>query len=270
MKKPGNITMDEKSLRKKLANLPLGEIRFLHQTSSTNDLGLAWATEGAPDYSLVVADEQTSGRGRSGRRWLTPAGSALAVSLILHPTPKEREHISLLSGLGALALTQLLTERGLSARIKWPNDILISNRKTAGILVEVVWMGEQIENAVVGIGVNVLPESVPPASEIQFPATSIHSEGLKIDRLELIYELLVKFMALRPRVGEESFILDWEASLAFMNETVRVSAESPSGLGAHSSITGIVRGLEHDGALRLETASGIQRIQFGEIHLRPV
>ena len=128
--------MDEKQLRKSLADLPLGGIRFFKQTGSTNDVALAWATEGAADLSLVVADEQTSGRGRLGRRWLTPPGTALALSLILHPKPTEYNYFSLFSGLGSLALTQILSERGLPAQVKWPNDVLIADRKTAGILVE--------------------------------------------------------------------------------------------------------------------------------------
>jgi BirA family transcriptional regulator, biotin operon repressor / biotin---[acetyl-CoA-carboxylase] ligase len=262
--------MDEKRLRKALSDIPLGDIRFYRQVGSTNDIALAWATEGAKDFSLVIADEQTSGRGRMGRRWLTPPGSALAMSLILQPTPLEREHVSLLSGLGALALTQLLKEYGLLAQIKWPNDILIARRKTAGILAETVWLGDQVETAVIGIGVNVLPESIPPATEVPFPATSIHTEGVKIDRLELLHDLLARLVALRPQVGTQDFVRAWEAALAFKDETVQVWAEPDSGALAESPLTGVVRGLESDGALRLETPSGIQFIQFGEIHLRPL
>ena len=262
--------MDEKQLRKALSDIPLGDIRYYHQVGSTNDIALAWATEGAPDFSLVVADEQTSGRGRMGRRWLTPAGSSLAMSLILRPPPHVREHISLLSGLGALALTQVLKDYGLHTQIKWPNDILIGLRKTAGILVEIVWMGDQVESAVIGIGVNVLPESVPPAAAVGFPATSIHTEGGKIDRLDLLHDLLERLIKLRPQVGTPDFIRAWEAALAFKDEEVQVWAEPGSGKLVESPLTGILRGLESDGALRLETSSGIQIIQFGEIHLRPV
>jgi len=260
--------MDEKSLRKRLSDLPLGEIRYLHQTGSTNDVALVWATEGAPDLSVVVADEQSSGRGRMGRRWSTPPGSALAISVILHPAGVERDHLSLLSGLGALSLTQLLTEHGLPAQIKWPNDILISGRKTAGVLVEMVWMGEQVESAVLGIGVNVLPESVPSDMEIQFPATSIHSSGLLNDRLDILHDLLIKLIGLRSQIGEPIFIRSWESALAYMNEPVYVWNE-PSSDNLTESLMGIMRGLGPDGALKLETSDGIRLINFGEIHLRP-
>jgi len=261
--------MDEKKLRKILSDLPLGDIRYYSQTGSTNDMALAWATEGAPDFSLIVADEQTSGRGRSERIWLTPAGSALAFSVILHPTQVERDHMPLLSGLGALALTQVLKDHGLSAQIKWPNDVLIMGRKTAGILVEVVWMGNQVESAILGIGVNVLPVSVPLDSDVLFPATSIHSEGSKVDRLEFLHDLLAKLLVLRPKIGEKGFIQDWEEALAYKSETVHVWTE-PSPEQSSESFTGIVRGLESDGALRLETSGGIRTIKFGELHLRPV
>jgi BirA family biotin operon repressor/biotin-[acetyl-CoA-carboxylase] ligase len=262
--------MDEKQLRKSLADLPLGGIRFYKQTGSTNDVALAWATEGAPDLSLVVADEQTSGRGRLGRRWITPPGTALALSLILHPSPTEHNSFSLFSGLGSLALTQILSERGLPTQVKWPNDVLIAGRKTAGILVEAVWMGDQVENVIIGMGVNVLPESVPPSSQVQFPATSIHSEGLKIDRIELQHELLSRMISLRQQLGSEGFIQAWEDALAFKNKPVQIWLEPADGQGELSSFTGTIRGLEADGALRLETSSGIQIIQFGEIRLRPV
>jgi BirA family biotin operon repressor/biotin-[acetyl-CoA-carboxylase] ligase len=260
--------MDEKSLRKRLADLPLGEIRYLHQTGSTNDVALVWATEGAPDLSVVVADEQTSGRGRMGRRWLTPPESALAISVILHPTLVERNHLSLLSGLGALSLTQLLTDHGLPAQIKWPNDIVISGRKTAGILVELVWMGDQVESAVLGIGVNVLPESVPSDTEVQFPATSIHTAGWLYDRLDILHDLLANLIGFRSQLGEPIFIQSWESALAYMNEPVHVWAEPSNGISTEST-TGIIRGLDPDGALKLETSEGIRLIKFGEIHLRP-
>jgi BirA family biotin operon repressor/biotin-[acetyl-CoA-carboxylase] ligase len=266
----GEIFMDEKQLRKSLSDLPLGGFRFYQQTGSTNDVALAWATEGASDLSLVVADEQTSGRGRLGRRWLTPPGTALALSLIIHPKPSERDRFSLFSGLGSLALTQILSERGLPAQIKWPNDVLISGRKTAGILVEAVWMGDQVESVVIGVGVNVLAESAPSSSEVQFPATSIHSEGLKIDRIELLHDFLSRLISLRQQLGNEGFIQEWEKALAFKNTTVRIWSEPAAGQVEPSSFTGVLRGLDADGGLILETASGIETIQFGEIRLRPV
>ena len=176
--------------------------------------------------------------------------------------------ISLVAG---VAVAELL-EQYYPGRIelKWPNDVLIDGRKAAGILAEAVWMGDQVESVVIGIGVNVLPESVPPSSEVHFPATSIHSEGLKIDRIELLHDLLSRVISLRPQLEKEGFIQALEKSLAFMNTSVQIWSEPAAGQNGSTSFTGTLRGLEADGALRLETASGIQIIQFGEIRLRPV
>ncbi|MGC8855748.1 MAG: biotin--[acetyl-CoA-carboxylase] ligase, partial [Anaerolineae bacterium] len=148
--------MNEKSLRAALQDLPLGELRYYASIRSTNDEALAWATEGATDLSLVIADEQTAGRGRAGRKWYTPAGAALAFSLILRPSPAEQTHLSRIVGLAAVSLAFSLEQSGLHPRIKWPNDILLQDRKVAGILVETIWTGEQADCVVIGIGVNVL------------------------------------------------------------------------------------------------------------------
>src|SRR5512141_2769024 len=115
--------MRRNELSAALAGLPLGGLRFFTTIGSTNDEALAWAAEGAPDQSLVVADEQTAGRGRAGRRWHTPPGAALAISLILRPTPVERTLPARTTGLAALAITQCCTAMNLQASIKWPNDV---------------------------------------------------------------------------------------------------------------------------------------------------
>ncbi|MBI3739624.1 MAG: biotin--[acetyl-CoA-carboxylase] ligase, partial [Chloroflexi bacterium] len=152
--------MNQRELQKALSSLPLGGLRYFESIGSTNDEALAWATEGARDLSLVVADEQTAGRGRSGRKWLTPPGSALAFSLILRPTEAERTRPARTTGLSALALSDSLRTRGLAAQIKWPNDVLISGKKVAGILVESVWTGDALDASILGMGVNVLAASV--------------------------------------------------------------------------------------------------------------
>ncbi|PJH75650.1 MAG: hypothetical protein CO064_05540, partial [Anaerolineae bacterium CG_4_9_14_0_8_um_filter_58_9] len=113
--------MNERELRRTLSDLPLGGVRYYEQTGSTNDVALAWASAGAPDLALVIADEQTAGRGRLGRKWVTPPGAALAFSLVLRPRPVERDVIPLYSALGALAVVSALEEKyGSKPEIKWP------------------------------------------------------------------------------------------------------------------------------------------------------
>lgn len=256
----------EAQLRKSLAGLPLGAIRYLDTTSSTNDVALTWASEGAPDFSLVIADEQTSGRGRLGRKWFTPAGgTALAVSVILRPEKNERENIALFSGLGALALVDALKNYGVGAHIKWPNDILIARKKTAGILVETVWMGTEIESVILGLGVNVSPLAIPPASELNFPATCVQAEAPQpVERFDLLHAYLIALLKWRSRIATEQFIHEWQSSLAFQHETVQVW------LGEAETVTGVLDGLEADGSLRVDVGGEMQLIRFGEIHLRPL
>ncbi len=256
----------ETELIEKLSSLPLGGVRFFTQTGSTNDVALAWAAEGAPDFSLVVAEEQTSGRGRMGRSWFTPPGAALALSLIIRPVAAEKENIALFSGLGALGLLDVLGSLGIAAQIKWPNDVLIRRRKVAGILAETVWMGAEADSVVLGMGINVFPASVPPPENLNFPATCIQSEyAAPVDRLDLLKRLLEAILRRRASLGSPEFIRAWESALAFRGETVQVWQ------GDADPLHGQIEGLETDGSLRLRVSDWeIRAIRFGEVHLRPV
>lgn len=256
--------MNQSELQAALGDLSLGGFRFFKSIGSTNDEARTWSAQGAPDLSLVVADEQTAGRGRSGRKWFTPPGTALAFSLILRPNAAERAHPTRTTGLGAVALAESLRTRGLSAQIKWPNDVLINRRKVAGILVESVWMGEQLEAFVLGMGVNVLAASVPAADQLLFPATSLESElNRPIDRLECLKEVLSALIEWRPKIGTDEFIRIWESYLAFRGEQVQIRKDN------EPPIIGTLLGLEPDGSLRLFANNNTLTIQFGEIHLRP-
>lgn len=257
--------MDEQELRAKLSNLPLGAVRYFESIGSTNDEALAWAAAQAPDLSLVTADEQTAGRGRSGRKWFTPRGAALAFSLILRPTQAERRYPARITGLGALALVEACKKIGLSARIKWPNDVLLHQRKTAGILVESVWTGDRLEAAILGMGVNVQAASIPPEDQTLFPATCIERElGRELPRMDLLNPILSALLDWRPKMGEAEFLKAWEAALAFRGQQVQVWSDSGQPL------SGELIGLEADGSLRLRTTDGREQlIRIGEIHMRP-
>src|SRR5687768_18372917 len=103
--------MNQSELKKALSKLPLEEVRYFDALGSTNNEALAWATSGAKDLSLVIADEQTAGRGRLDRKWFTPKGTALALSLILRPTAAEKLYLTRIVGLAALAVTDSLRTR---------------------------------------------------------------------------------------------------------------------------------------------------------------
>ena len=257
--------MNQNELKKALAKLPLGDVRYFDSIGSTNNEALAWATGGAKDLSLVIADEQTAGRGRLDRKWFTPKGTALAVSLILRLTPAEKPYLTRVVGLAALAVADALRTRGLNAQIKWPNDVLLNGRKLTGILVESVWSGEDVDCVVVGIGMNVLKEAVPSADLLLFPATSLEEVlGPTIQREIVLHDILAGIIALRPHLGSDAFIASWEKVLAFRGEQVQVEQ------GDGAMLTGKLLGLEPDGSLKLsdETGNSIT-VRFGDVRLRP-
>jgi len=256
----------ESEINATLRGLPLGGFRFFPSTGSSNDQALAWAASGARDLSLVVADEQTNGRGRAGRAWFTPPGAALAFSLVLRPRPEERLFVGRFAGLGALALALTLAEHAVGAEVKWPNDVLIGRKKVAGVLVETVWMGDEIDSLVLGMGVNIRPESIPPAEKLTFPATCLQAEGLSgLPRFELLRDLLRHLIALRADLPGQEFLDRWENLLAYRGENVQIWQ------GAALPLTVRLVGLEADGSLRVLTPSGDARaVHFGEVHLRPV
>jgi len=259
--------MNERALRRTLSDLPLSGVRFYNQIGSTNDVALAWAAEGAADLALVIADGQTAGRGRLGRKWITPPGAALAFSLVLRPVAEEGGFVALYSALGALAVVSALEEEyGLKPEIKWPNDILVRGRKLCGILAEAVWLGDQAESVILGIGLNVRPEAVPAAELLDFPATSLETAiGLSVDRLSLLNDILAALIAWRPRLGSGEFVQAWEARLAYRGGQVQVWSEG------QPIRAGQVEGLDRDGSLRLRSPQGeIFSVRFGEVHLRPV
>ena len=257
--------MNQNELKKAIAKLPLGDVRYFDSIGSTNNEALAWATGGAKDLSLIIADEQTAGRGRLDRKWFTPKGTALAFSLILRPTPAEKPYLTRVVGLAALAVADALRTRGLNAQIKWPNDVLLNGRKLAGILVESVWSGEDVDCIVVGIGMNVLKDAVPSADLLFFPATSLEEVlGPAVQREIVLHDILAGIVALRPHLGSDAFIASWEKVLAFRGEQVQVEQ------GDGAMLTGKLLGLEPDGSLKLSDEAGNSiTVRFGDVRLRP-
>lgn len=250
-----------------LRDIALGGFRYFATTGSSNDEALAWAADGAPDFSLVVAGEQTHGRGRDGRRWFTPPEASLAFSLVLRPTPQEREHAGRFAGLGALALVAALRSLGLEQTgIKWPNDVLIGRKKVAGILVEAVWTGAEIDSLVLGMGVNVDNESVPPEDQLNYPATCVAAElGRVVQRAGLLRDILAELAGRRASMLSAEFMQAWQEALVFRGEQVRIWQ------GQGHSFEAVLLGLEGDGSLVVQPEHGEKHsIHFGEVHMRPL
>lgn len=264
------------ALESALAGLPVGGLRYYDRIASTNDAAAAWAAEGAADFSIVVADEQTRGRGRAGRRWLTPPGSALAFSLILSEEDLSQWKLSKIiprfTGLGALAVcTALIEDFHLSAEIKWPNDVLVSERKLCGVLVEASWRGDDLQALILGVGINVSAASVPDAESVNFPASSVEQElGQPVRREALLRSVVAEIIRWRALLPDPSFIQAWEDHLAFRDRDVQVISPAAQ-INAQNVVRGRIAGLNADGSLRFQLESGdFTTVRVGEIHLRPV
>jgi BirA family biotin operon repressor/biotin-[acetyl-CoA-carboxylase] ligase len=218
---------------------------------STNDLALAWAQEGAADSSLVLADSQTAGRGREARTWVTRPGVALAMSLILRPDTAEAAFIPRFTALAALGLVRALSRWGLSAQVKWPNDVLLNGRKVAGVLVEGDWHGDSLAALVIGMGVNVATEAVPPANEVRYPATSVEAElGQGVDRWVVLAEILHAIQYYRQILTTAPFLKAWNDNLAFKGQTV--GFHFPNGQVKPARVERV----QPDGRLKLQLENG--------------
>ncbi|MBI3244362.1 MAG: biotin--[acetyl-CoA-carboxylase] ligase [Chloroflexi bacterium] len=229
---------------------------------STNDEAKRLAALGEPDRALVVADSQTSGRGRAGRRWATPPGGGLAMSLILRPSiPTFRlTQIALLGGLAALEGIEQAT--GLAAQLKWPNDVLIGDKKVAGVLAEAAFTGDKLESVVLGIGVNV-NIGPPPDLKLDYPATCLADEaGQPLDREAVLNAILNAFDARYPQLGTPTLRQAWAKHLAMMGKAVRV-------IGPGETIVGKLEGVDDEGAILIRIATGeIRTVLAGDVHLR--
>ena len=276
--------MDQTRLQKALSDLPLGGIKYFERVGSTNDEASVWAAQAAPDLSLVVAEEQTAGRGRQGRSWITVPGSSLAFSLVIYPAEKSAHILPRLTALGALAVRDTFEKYyGVHALIKWPNDILVYRRKLAGVLAEAQWIGDQLGALILGIGINIAAASVGTALRnedgLRFPATYL--EGVlerPVDRIELLHYVVAELLRWRPRLASPEFLQVWEASLAFRGERVQVITGHsvgkdglPAGLEGYppSVVEGMILGLAPDGSLKLRIQSGeVVTVRAGEVRLR--
>ncbi|MEN8171606.1 MAG: biotin--[acetyl-CoA-carboxylase] ligase [Chloroflexota bacterium] len=273
--------MNQDTLEKSLNNLALGELRFLTSVGSTNVEAAEWAARGAPHLSLVAADQQTAGRGRAGRKWFTPPGAALAFSLILRADAlriSKTEKIARMTGLGAVAVSQALEQHyGLDAKIKWPNDILLSGRKAAGVLSEASWTGDQLSALILGVGINVASSAVPPDDwdadhAHPFPATSVEGalEG-PVNREKLLHSVLEALLDWLPQWESAAFFDAWRKRLAMRDAWVQILQSSGTNSKDESALEGQIITLNEDGSLRIRLRSGSQRnVRVGDIHLRSV
>lgn len=250
------------------ASLPVGSLgqpfEYAARMPSTNDRARELARQGAPHGTLVVADEQTAGRGRGGRKWLTPPRSAIAMSLVLRPGSVSTAETGSLAVVGALAVAEALDGLGVQAWVKWPNDVILSEGKVAGVLVEADWLGGSIEHVILGIGINVRPCSVPKA-DLEFPATCVeHAVGRRVDRSGLLIAVLERLDHWLSKLGSKELMQAWEDRLAYVGRHVTV-------YGPGVEMAGSLLGVTAKGQLRLALASGERlTVGAGGLSLRPI
>lgn len=239
---------------------------FLPSTTSTNDVARDLASRGAPEGTVVVADYQTAGRGRMGRRWLAPPGAALLCSILFRPdAPPNRAHD--LTTIVALAAADAIGETAeLAVALKWPNDLVVARpegwRKLGGLLAETGLSADRLEYVVVGIGINVnIPAEALP--ELAPEATSILAEtGRETDRNLLLERMLEGVMARYERwQAGECLHAEWATRLVTLGRPVRI-------VTAEGERQGIAEGVDEDGALLLRTPDGaLHRVRVGDVFL---
>lgn len=227
---------------------------------STNDIAKRQAQQGAAEGTVVIADEQSAGKGRMQRTWLSPKGS-IALSVILYPS---LTHLSSLIMVASLAVAHCIEQvTNLKTQIKWPNDVLVNGKKVCGILVESDVKGKTVDYAIIGIGINVnLRLSGFP--EIPSTATSLsHELGEEVSRLEMIRCLLVETERLYLALSTgESVYQEWRDRLVTLGKKVQVKS-------GKTTYQGMAESVASDGSLLLRQPDGsLIKIVAGDVTLR--
>ncbi len=236
-------------------------------TGSTNDDLKMLARDGAPEGTVLSTDEQQSGRGRRGRSWNAPAASSLLVSTLLRPTWLPARQGGLLTMLAAVACAEAIEEATpLTVSLKWPNDLLIDQRKVGGILLETELAQSTLTWAIIGTGINVAWDpSTDPA--LGASATSISTAlGRAVGRAEILFALLrhldTRYARLKAGAHAELF-QDWRARLDTLGQQVTVEESGRIDYGIAEDVT-------PEGALIVRSDDGsIRTISAGDVSVRP-
>jgi BirA family transcriptional regulator, biotin operon repressor / biotin---[acetyl-CoA-carboxylase] ligase len=247
--------LTENEIKAGLVTNYVGKFVVYEQTaSSTQEIAHRLARDGAVEGTLVVADEQIGGKGRLGRPWFSPLGTGIWLSLILKPKipPQQAPQLTLLTAVAVIRGIESAT--GIHCDIKWPNDILLNDKKLVGILTEMQADPDQIHSVIIGIGLNVNQTSFP--KEISDIATSLFIEiGEEVNRATILHNILIQFEQLYEVFLEAGFLpikQMWEAHAITIGR--RITARTISG-----SIEGFAKGITDEGVLLLED-------DFGTIH----
>jgi BirA family biotin operon repressor/biotin-[acetyl-CoA-carboxylase] ligase len=251
-----------------LSTHDLGQTLHFHESlPSTNEAAFRLAADGAEHGEVVITEQQTAGKGRRGRTWVSPSGLNLYFSAILRPElpPQRAPELTLVA---AVALAEALREADVDALIKWPNDVQIGGRKVAGILTELSAEPERVHFVVLGIGVNLNagPEDFPP--EVATTATSLSQAlGRRVNRALFTASLwgrLEEWLDLHHEVGFDPVRERWKELSATLRQEVLVRTGG-------SELRGVAEDIDASGALLVRTAGGsLERVLAGDVEqLRP-
>ena len=236
------------------------KVIYYPRLTSTMDVARKEAQRGATEGTVVIADEQTAGKGRIKRAWLSPRGS-IALSIILHP---EVSYLPSLIMLASLAVVHSIkTVTGLESQIKWPNDVLINGKKVCGILIENDVRGDRVVYAIIGIGIN-LNFKLSDFPEILSTATSLADElGRYVSRADMIRCLLAETERLYSALPDaESTYQEWRDRLETLGRKVQVKS-------GQTRLEGIAKSVARDGSLLLRHSNGSStKIVTGDVSLR--
>ena len=242
------------------------KIVFLHEAISTNDFAKKLANYGADEGTVIFAEEQSAGKGRLGRTWISPRGG-LYFSIILKPKIKVSDAVKLVF-VASLAVAETIRDLyGLNTETKWPNDVLVDGKKVCGILAETSSIGERLKFVVLGVGVNAnfnVKEAFP--KELQESATSLQDMlGRKVEIEKLfkkLLERLEKLYTLFLKNGFTQILEKWKKFASFLVCQVEVLSDSQKWSGTALDV-------EEDGSLSLKLENGtVKRFLSGDITLR--
>jgi len=259
--------MNLEDLKEKLQDTGMvPDVCFYESTDSTNIRAKETAQTGFSHGTLIVADRQTAGKGRRGRTWESPQGKNIYFTLILKPEFSP-DKASMLTLVMALAVAKGIEKYRGNPWIKWPNDIVMKDKKVCGILTEMGLAGSTIDHVLIGVGINVYKQGFAP--ELADKATSLEAElGIKISRPELIAAILEEFWKAYGMFceAEDLSLLAGEYNQRLINKDREVCVLDPKG-----EYTGRAKGITSTGELRVELPDGSEELVYaGEVSVRGI
>ncbi|PLX95087.1 MAG: biotin--[acetyl-CoA-carboxylase] ligase [Desulfuromonas sp.] len=258
--------IDRVTLKQALADCRLDwDPCFVENIPSTNAYAAELAEKGGREGTVVLAEQQSAGKGRLGRHWTSPPGVNLYVSMVLRPSipPRDAPQLTFLSSVAVARAVKEVT--GLEPKVKWPNDILIAGKKVAGLLNEMSAETEGVHHVILGIGLNVNMTQEQFPEDLRYPATSLAlAAGRSFPRQALLVALLRHLDALYglyQHEGAAPIVSAWESWFDLVGERIEVASDE--------TFQGTVLGLAEDGALLVRRDNGCsERVLAGDV--RPV